>query len=166
MDFFFTWIYSLLPVKLILIIFLPGLTLYCQSNSFSSFHLDLLSIASQSSRTHSHHFHLDLLSIASRTHLHLFIWTYSLSPVKLIFLFSSGLTLYRQSNSFSSFHLDLLSIASRISFFPFHLDLLSIASQSHFHLFIWTYSLLPVKLIFIFSFGLTLYCQSNSFSSF
>ena len=33
-------------------------------------------------------------------------------------------------------------------FLIFHLDLLSIASQTHFHLFIWTYSLLPVKLIF------------------
>ena len=85
-------------------------------------------------------FYLDLLFIASQTHFHLFIWTYSLSPVELIFIFSSGLTLYCQSNSFSSFHLDLLSIAS----------------QTHLHLFIWTYSLLPVNLIFIFFLSLDL----------
>ena len=54
-----------------------------------------------------HFFHLDLLSIASQTHFHLFIWTYSLLPVKLIFIFSSGLTLYRQSNSFSYLGLPL-----------------------------------------------------------
>ena len=87
------------------------------------------------SQTHFHHFHLDLLSIASQIHPHLFIWTYSLLPVKLIVIF-------------------------------FCLDLLSIASQTHFHLFIWTYSLSPVNLIVIFSSGLTLYRQSNSFSSF
>ena len=46
-----------------------------------------------------------------------FTWTYSLLPVKLISIFSSGLTLYRQSNSFSSFHLDLFSIASQILIF-------------------------------------------------
>ena len=128
-------------------IHISGLTSDCHLFKFSFLHLDLLSIASFFEFSS---FHLDLLSIASRTHFHLFIWTYSLSPVNLIFIFSSGLTLYCQSNSFSSFHLDLLSIAS----------------QSHFHLFIWTYSLLPVKLILIFSSGLTLYCQSISFSSF
>ena len=41
-------------------------------------------------------FHLDLLSIVGQSHCHLFIWTYSLSPVEFIFIFSSGLTLYRQ----------------------------------------------------------------------
>ena len=76
-----------------------------------------------------------------------FTWTYSLLPVKLIFIFSSGLTLYCQSNSFSSFHLDLLSIAS----------------QTHSHFFIWTYSLLPI--IFIFRLGLPLTVSSFRFSS-
>ena len=50
---------------------------------------------------------------------HFSTWTYSLLPVKLIFIF----------------HLDLLSIASQSHFplsFP-HLDLLSIASSSNFY---------------------------------
>ena len=108
-DFF--WIFSFLFFGFF--IFLSGLTLYCQSVSFSSG----LTLYCQSNSFSS--FHLDLLSIASQTHSHLFIWTYSLLPVKLIFIFLSGLTLYRQSISLSSFHLDLLSIASQTHFYLF-----------------------------------------------
>ena len=108
-----------------------GLTLHCQSNSFSSFHFISFFFT-----------HLDLLSIASQTHFNHFIfllltWTYSLLPVKLIF----------------------------IIFFSFiHLDLLSIASQTHF-LFTWTYLWLPVFQNFIFSSGLTFDCQFLYFHS-
>ena len=139
-------------------IHISGLTSDCHLFKFSFFYLDLLLIASFSN------FHLFIwtysLSPVELIFI-IFIWTYFLSPVELIFIFSSGLTLYRQSSSFSYFHLDLLSIASQTHFHHFftHLDLLSIASRTHFHIFIWTYSLLPVLQIFIFLSGLTLNCQ-------
>ena len=85
-------------------------------------------------------FHLGLLSIASQTHFHLFIWTYSLSPVKLIFI--SGLTFNGQFSLFS------------------HLGLPLTASSLHFH--IWAYLYRPV--FFISISGLTSNSQFSSFS--
>ena len=54
--FLLTWTYSLLPVIFIFIIsffYSPGLTLYCQSNSFVSTYLDLPSSANSHALTSS-----------------------------------------------------------------------------------------------------------------
>ena len=74
-------------------------------------------------------FYLDLLSIASQTHFYLFIWTYSRSPVKLIFIFPSGLTLIA-----SFIHLDLSPGANFI-----HLPGLASDCQFFSIFLTWTY---------------------------